>query len=171
MDPFSIIVGTTSLIDVCVRAVKFLKDFHEAAAKVDAEVSALQHEFEALIAVNESIHTLFEEELEKARLKQEQLKGSTKVLLEDSDPVQNIWRDIGRNLKDCEAVVRKLEEIVEEIVGKEKVAKESPKIVQKFDGYRKSKRKESRDGDFRQLRDQLTTFQRALQMLMTAVTT
>lgn len=171
MDPFSIVVGTTSLIDVCLRVVKYLKDFHEAAAKVEAEISALQHEFEALIAVNESIHNLFEEELEKASWKQEGLKGSLGVPAEDSGPVQNLWRDIGRNLKDCEAVVEKLEEFVKEIVGKEHVTKESPKIVQKLEGYRKSRRKESKSSDFQHLRDQLNTFQRALQMLLTAITT
>lgn len=174
MDPFSIIVGTTSLIDVCVRVVTFLQDFHEAAAKVEAEISALQHEFEALIAVNESIHTLFEEELEKAKLKQRELEavpGGSPDDSKDADPVQNIWREIGRNLQDCEVVVKKLEELVREIMGKEIEAKTSPKFVRKVEGYKKSRRKESRESEFRRFRTQLTTFQRALQMLMTAITT
>lgn len=174
MDPFSITVGTVSVVDVCVRVVKCIKDFHEASDRVDAEILALQQEFEALIALNESIHSLFEEELQKVNLKQEDLKGSPGQPLDDSDdsdPVQNLWREIGRNLQDCEAVVKNLEEIVQAIVGKQGVAKESSKIVRKFEGYRRSKRKESKEGDFRQLRSQLTTFQRALQMLMTAITT
>lgn len=174
MDPFSIIVGTTSLIDVCVRLVTFLKDFHEAAAKVGAEISALQHEFEALIAVNESIHTLFKEELQKATLKHEEIKSSPGVPpdeSEDADPVQNIWREIGRNLQECVAVVKKLEEHVREIVGTEIESKTSPKFVQKIEGYKKSRRKESGESELRRLRSQLTTFQGALQMLMTAITT
>lgn len=174
MDPFSITVGTANLIDICVRVVAFLKDFHEAAAKVEAEISALQHELEALIAVNESIHTLFKEELERATSKREEQKGSLGVLSDGaggSDPVQNIWREIGRNLQDCGAVVKCLDELVQEIVGNELERRTSPKLIQKIAGYRKSRRKESREGDFRRLRNQLTTFQRALQMLMTAITT
>ena len=171
MDPFSIIVSTASIVDICVRVTRYLKDFHEAAAKVEAEISALQHELEAIIAVNKSIRTLFNEELEKVKSKQAQQKRSPRVPPDDLYPVQNLWRDIGRNLKDCEAVVKGLEELVEEIVGKERAAKESLKIVQKLDGFRRLRRKESRESDFRQLREQLTTFQRALQMLMTAITT
>ncbi|KAA6413838.1 MAG: hypothetical protein FRX48_02200 [Lasallia pustulata] len=171
MDPFSIIVSTASIVDICVRLVTFLQDFHEAAAKVEAGISALQQELEAIIAVNISIRTLFKEELEKAKSKQEQQKGSPRVPPDDSYPVQNLWRDIGRNLKGCEAVVERLEKLVEEIVGKERAAKESSKIVQKLEGFRKLKRKDSRESDIRQLREQLTTFQRALQMLMTAITT
>ena len=176
MDPFSIITGTAGLLDVCIRLAKYLKDFQEAAAKVEDEISALLHEFEALIAVNESIKTLFEAELERAKLEQAEPKSTSGAPKPGSDSVQKIWENIGRNLKDCQTVVEKLEEVVEEIVGKgivekDNVGKERSKMVKKFEGFRKQRRMESKDSEFRQLREKLTSFQRALHMLMTAITT
>lgn len=171
MDPFSIVIGSATIIDICFRLVRYLKDFQEATAKVEAEISALVHEFEALIVVNESINATFKVELGTVNGKQAAPEGHLDVLAVDSDTVHNLWRDIGRNLKDCQSVVQKLEEVVEEIVGKEIVGKARTGFVRKLDDFKKYRRKESRDREFRQLRDQVTTFQRALQMLMTAINT
>ncbi|KAI9835608.1 MAG: hypothetical protein M1819_002059 [Sarea resinae] len=171
MDPFSILAGTAGLLDVSIRFANYLRDFQEAAAKVDAEILDLIHEFEALIAVNESINVVFEAELERAKRKRAESRPSSGPLTANSDPVINLWRDVGRNLKDCQAVVEKLEQVVDEIVGEETVGKESSKVAKKIDAYKKQRRKELKDREFRRLRDQLTTFQRALHMLMTAITT
>ena len=148
-DPFSIIVGTVGLTDVCWRLVTYLRDVKGAASKLDAYITDLLYELDALILVNESIKSMFP-------------KRSTSTA--DPDNVQSLWRNMGKILQDSRLAIEKMESLVIEIVGKER-----PKGQGKFDIYKKQSRKQSKDEDFRQLRHQLSSYQNALQMLLTAI--
>lgn len=152
-DPFSIIAGSAGLLDVCWRVFTYLKNVQAAAARVEEEITALLHEIEALILVNESIKDVFAAEL----------KGSAGASVADPARLENLWRNTGRILEDCRATVEKLEELVKTIIGKE------GSKVGRFDGFRKQARKQSKDEDFLQLRRQLTNYQGALQLLLTAL--
>ena len=148
-DPFSIIVGTVGLADVCWRVVTYLKDVKGAAAKIEGHIADLLHELDALISVNESIKSIFPKNSKSAY---------------DPEHVQSLWRNTGKVLQDCRIAMEKMEDLVIEIVGKER-----PKGPGRFDIYKKQMRKQSKDVEFGQLRLQLGTYQNALQMLLTAI--
>lgn len=154
-DPFSVIAASAGLLDVCWRVLAYLKNVQAAAAKVEEEIAALLHEIEALISVNVSIRDLFAAELQE----------TSGALAADPARLQNLWRNAGRILQDCRDTVEKLEDLVKTIIGNE-----NPKRIRRFDGFKKQLRKQSKDEDFLQLRRQLTNYQGALQLLLTALT-
>ncbi|MCJ1268890.1 hypothetical protein MMC22_008778 [Lobaria immixta] len=153
-DPFSVIAGTAGLLDVCFRIFKYLKKTQAGAAKIEDDITALLREIEALIAVNLSIKTVFVTEL----------KPGPEPFAADSARVEVLWRNIGNNLQDCQALVEQLEALVREIIGKD-----GPKVVGKYDGFKKQMRKQSKNEDFHQVRLQLANHQSALQLLLSAL--
>lgn len=46
-DPFSIIAGTVSVADICIRVVKYLRDVQVAAATIEDDIAALIQEVPA----------------------------------------------------------------------------------------------------------------------------
>lgn len=153
-DPFSIIAGTVSIADVCFRIARYLKDVQAAAASVEEEIAALLHEVEALVTINQSIQKAFEVEI----------SGSSKLSLAKIEHVENLWKHTGKSLRDCQGIVEKLEILMKEIYGKT-----GPKVAGKIDGLSKQSRKRSKDAELRQFRDQLSTYQSGLQVLLTAI--
>ena len=153
-DPFSIIAGTAGLLDICWRVASYLKQVQAASDKVEEVIAALSHEIEALISVNESLEGVWAAEE----------KASPGTSLAGSSRVENLWRNTGTILRDCRATVEKLELLVKEIIGKE-----GPKVTGKFDGIKNQLRKQSKDEEFHQLRHQLTNYQNSLQLLLTAL--
>ena len=154
-DPFSILTGTVGLLDVCWRTVKYFRDVQVAAGKVEEEIATLSREIEALISVNSAIHDIF-----SAQLQRPQTPPST------VDPTyhENLWRNTAGLLRDCRAIIEKLECLVKDIIGKE-----GPRVAGKLDGFKKQLRRQSKDDDFAHLRQQLANSQGGLQLLLTAL--
>lgn len=154
-DPFSIISGSVAIIDVCFCVFKYLKETKAGAERIEEEITALLREIEALITVNESIKNVFTTEL----------KPCPGPLATDSAHVDSLWRNIGSNLQGCRPLVERIEIVVKEIVGKK-----GPRVVGKLDGFGKQIRKQSKNEELNQLRLQLTSYQNALQILLSALT-
>lgn len=152
-DPFSVIAGTAGLLDVCFRIFTYLKETQVGAARIEDDIAALMREIEGLIAVNQSIKTVFETEL----------KPGPEPFAADAR-VEGLWRNIGNNLQDCQTLVQRLEALVRGIIGKG-----GPKVVGKIDGFKKQMRKQSKNEDFHQVRLQLANHQSALQLLLSAL--
>lgn len=157
VDPFSIVAGTLSLIDVCWRFGVYLHDVQAGAAKIDDEIASLSREIEHLQSVNESVCATYKE-IHKPSSKQE----ASLTYLETH------WRLMRSNLQDCQLLVEALEGLVREIIGKETL-KEGSKVAKKFDGFKKQLKKQSREQDFYKLQGRLTTYYGALQFTFSTI--
>lgn len=154
MDPFSILVGTTGLLDICFRVATCLKSVEESAGTVEEEIAKLTHDISSLVSVYQSSEDVW-------LAHKHALPGTEKA---DSAYTGNLWRDVSMNLKDCRGTVSELENLLEVIIGKH-----GPKVKSKFDGIKKQLRKQSKDGDLDQIRKRLAISQASLQVLLTAL--
>ena len=153
-DPFSIIAGTLGVIDVCYRFGRYLKNVQAGAAQIELEIGSLLREIGALQAVNETIKDSYQD-----------LRNSFSPDEAQSKLIETLWRNIATNLQDCQRLVKELEELVKNIIGKE-VSNERSEITKKLDGFRKQLRRESKEGDFTNLRARLQIYLSALQPML-----
>jgi hypothetical protein len=147
-DPFSVIVGTIGVIQVCVHIGEYLQEIKAGAGEIDEEIKALTHEVGALQSVNKSIQRIFE--LRAAH----HLDAPKK----DLDSIEDLWRNIGNVLKDCQSTLEKFHSLIIQVEGKDE--SKSPAM---FDRLRRHLRKKSKEGDFLQIRQRLSSYHSALQ--------
>lgn len=153
MDPFSIIVGSASLIDLTIRVGRFLKEIHSAAENIGEDIISLSREIQALDMVNNSIQHLHEVEIGG-------LQGDRDV----SDETRKKWNNTSQILQDCQTTVRRLEAVLEKIVGVEGAL-----VLGRRDSIKKYLRMKSKDNDLIQIRRQLATHRDILQLSLTAL--
>ena len=149
MDAFSIAVGTVGVLDVCLRLVKYIKDFENAVAGIDQELRDLCRSLDAVAIVVGSIREAFGAKLAPSRT------------ATDVDPIDQLWKNAGTILGDCQTKLRKLEQLVVAIKGGE-----NPKGPSKFDSFKKQVRKQSKDDEYGRLRRDLDQFLQTLQTLL-----
>jgi hypothetical protein len=154
-DPFSILASTVGLADVCVRAGFYLAQIKEAAGKVEEDVAALTHDIDALKAVNKSISFFW---------RRHRATVPPRTQPQNADRVQDTWKNVGINLRDCQSTVEKMELLLQEIIGKDKA-----RSAWKLEGLRKALRKVSKEGDFEKLRRQLADYRGSLHLLFTTL--
>lgn len=154
MDPFSILAGTTGLLDVSFRAIQYLKRLEESAGKVEEEISALSQEIHTLIIVNESIEALWE-------ANHDCTPGSP---FEETTEAENLWRQLASLLQKCRDTAQMMEVLLKEVIGKH-----GPKVTGKLDGIKKQLRKESKEKEYVDVRHHLSSYQAGLQMLLSAL--
>jgi hypothetical protein len=147
-EPFSILAAAVGVSDVCWRIAKYLKDVRAAAATVQDDIDALIREVEALGAVNESIDRAFKADISTLK----------------STDLGTLWQHTGKTLKDCRTVIDNLERLVKDIYGKT-----GPKVVGKIDGLSKQSRSREKKAELFQIRDQLSTYQSQLQILLAGI--
>lgn len=157
MDPFSIIVGTVGLIDVCTRFGTYLRDVHAGAAQIEDEISALLRELDALKSVNETIKASYKE-----------FQGSYSHEAAVPKQAANLWHNINSSLQDCRRLVEDLEQLVKAIIHKEN-SDSGFRLGSKFDSFRKQLRKQFREGDFDKLYSRLNKFHNTLQLMLDLV--
>lgn len=151
MDPFSIIAGSAGLLDVSIKLISYLKEIERAAGKVDEEIISLSREIEALVATNKSIEQFW-------RLASNQAQD---VELEDKSYVDSVWKELSGLLQDCGDEARKLEQCLEEIVGKN-----GPRVTGKWDGIKKHLRRQAKELEFQQVRSRLTRQRDEIRILL-----
>ena len=156
-DPFSIVIGTIGLIDVCWRFAAYLRNAYAGTAQTEDEIAGLLREIESLTSVNETIKASYED-----------FQGTFSQEAALSNQAANLWHNISSNLKDCRTIVEELELLVRAIIGKERPDK-GPIVARRFDGFRKQLRKQSKEGDFDKLRSRLDTYQSTLQLMLDLV--
>ena len=157
MDPFSIIVGSVSFLDVCIRVISAIEDVYKEADKVEEEIEALSADINALLSIRRSLNDFWNTKCKAAGVP---LASET-----DRTRADGLWKEVAINLQSCEATVLKLEGLLNEIIGKDGKRKGGGKI----DRIRKQLRMRSKDPDFLQLRQRLSNAQGSLQMLLTAL--
>ena len=151
MDPFSIVVGSIGVIDVCARLFKYLREFEKAIAEIDQDVKDLLHHVETVALVVSSIKDTFGSQLGVVRK-----QAST-----TNDPVHNLWHRTSTILRDCRCKMQKLEVLVLAIKGKERL--KGPK---KLDGFRKQLRRQAKEEDYRAIRVDLDCYLHTLQTML-----
>ncbi|KAI4164739.1 MAG: hypothetical protein LQ342_001714 [Letrouitia transgressa] len=159
-DPFSIVAGTTGVIDIAFRFAQFVKNTATATAQLDDDLKAILEETEHVISVNRSIHEL---------LSTEYFQTPTPKTA-GGDALKDLWSDTERILNDCRLVLDKLLKLAKEIVGKkhERFEVGKHRSIGEWTGdFRRQLRKQKKDGEFSRLRLQLSTSQGALQTSFT----
>ena len=152
MDPFSIAVGTTGVVDVCVRLVKYLKDFENAVAGIDEEVRSMVLSLQKVKIVITSIVETFQTQWDPS---------SANAKFESTDP---LWQETLTMIVDCQSQMEKMETLLIEIKGKE-----NSKGPSKFDAFKKQLRKQSKDDEYGHLRRDLDHFVRMLQIQLQVI--
>ncbi|RMZ68170.1 tetratricopeptide repeat domain-containing [Pyrenophora seminiperda CCB06] len=144
-DPVSLVAAGVGIADVAFRVIVYLKDVKAAAKTIDEDIEGLINEVEGL----QKVH---------GHLEKEYLKSVTNVAMGDDE--RSLWTSTGQTLKNGQKLTEKLEASVKSIYGKNKL------VTGKMDGWEKSLRKRNKDGMISGLRDQINTYQGALQMLL-----
>ena len=147
-DPFSVILGTIGVIEVCVHIGKYLQEIKAGAGEIDEEIKVLTHEVGALQSVNKSIQRIFES---KAAHHIDAPK-------KDLDSIEGLWRNVGNVLKYCQSTLTMFHSLIVQVEGKDE--SKSPAM---FDSLRKHLRKKAKEGDFHQIRQRLSSYHSALQ--------
>jgi hypothetical protein len=153
-DPLSIVAGAVGIAEVCQRVTNYLKDVKAAAATVEDDINSFIHEVEALATVNQSIKKAFAVDIAR----------SNALSPLKSTHLETLWQRTGKSIEDCQAIVSRLEDVVKQIFGKT-----GPKVIGKIDGLSKLSRKREKAAELRQIRDQLSTCQSSLQILLTGI--
>jgi len=144
-DPVSLVAAGVGIADVAFRLIVYLKDVKAAAKYIDEDIEGLINEVEGL----QKVH---------GHLEKEYLKRVTNVTMNEEE--KSLWASTGQTLKNGQKLTEKLEASVKCIYGGSK------QVTGKLDGWDKSRRKRSKDNMISGLRDQINTYQGALQMLL-----
>lgn len=150
-DPFSIIVGSVALADVCIRLTKFLKQAKDGFQKIDKDLEVLSKEVTALRTVSDLIKRSFETDL----------AGTTNP--SDNQTINNHWQATRTTLVGCQDIVERLNALITAVLGTG-----GPKHV-KFNNLRKYLKHQSKDDEFIALRQKLNAHHIALQTSLAAV--
>ena len=150
-DPFSIVVGATSLADVCLRLAKFIKHAKGGFQKVDEDLEDLSRGITALSSVCDLIKRSFDVD-------------TTKVFDPgDQKIINDLWQTTLTTLTGCQDLIEKLNALIIQVLGNG-----SSKHV-KSHSLRKFLRQQSKEGSFTELRQKLNAHQTALQTSVVAV--
>lgn len=150
-DPFSIIVGTAGLADVCIRLAKFLKQAKDGFQNIDKDLEDLSKEIKAVRTVSDLIKRTFEADL----------AGTTSS--NDDQVIVDHWQATGAILTGCQDIVEKLTVLITTILGIG-----GSKLV-KFNSLRKYLKQQAKDDEFIALRQRLNAHHNTLQTSLAAV--
>jgi hypothetical protein len=155
-DPLSILVNAVSVVDVCIRIGTYLKDIASDAATVDNYILDLANEVDGLRIVITSVQATFRAQIEAVP------SPEGKNLETHSD--DDLWSRVGKTVTSCLEGVCTCETVVKAIYGSR-----NSNLPSALDKLAKAHRKRSTADTFRQCREQLATYQRSLQVLLTAI--
>ena len=194
MEPFSGISSAVGLIDVLWRVGSYLHDLKGSAGRIEADINALRHEIDSLIAADESIENL------RRTVKDAGLESQ----INHTSAAKDLWDKVEQNRESCKGVLLKLEEKLKYIIGKEQTTKKTlrdemkrvlgnqstdagkvkaeisnttdPALAQvqhsttgTIDGLRKTLRRQSTDPELTRIHLSLDKYQHALQALLAAL--
>ena len=153
MDPFSIIVGVGSLLDMSLKLGKYVKEVNEAAATFEEDIQFLLAEIQSLNSVNKSIEHVCKQE-EDAR------KDQLAIPREDLEA----WQNTFNVLQDCSKTVNKLADVLRAITGKTGI-----KVIGRRDGIKKQLRLQAKNGELGQIRLRLSVHREDLNMSLSVL--
>ena len=152
MDPFSVIVGVGSLVEMSLQLGKCLKDVYEAAASFEDDIKFLFREIQDLDSVNKSIEHSYKTEATDHDF------GLSELPRQDGKIRQNISQILGK----CSETVEILRKVLEAVIGNSGV-----KVTGRRDGIKKYLRKQAKDGELEQIQQKLSVHRDSLSVSLT----
>lgn len=144
-DPFSILAGALTLAEISFRLVGHIHRLRQDLDGIDSELESLSEELKSFGELCDVVQSTF-----TARA---------------GDASPELWKHLGRALENCRGVLTKLDEVVS------KIERPSTSLGPgKINTFMMTVRKKLRDGDLRNCRAHLTTYQKALQLVLSTVT-
>jgi signal recognition particle GTPase len=144
-DPFSIVAGAIGVAEISFRLVLHIHQLRQDIDGIDSELESLAEELDSLRELCDAVQSTF---AAKTR---------------DASP--GLWKHLGRALENCRGVLTKLDEVVS------KIERPSSSLAPgKINNMMMALRKKLREGDLRNCRTHLATYQKALQLVLSTVT-
>lgn len=152
MDPFSVVVGVGSLVEISLQLGKYLKNVYEAAASFEDDIGSLFRELKDLESVNKSIEHLHNTEAAIYNFGLPEL------------PRQGVevWQNIAKILENCSETLEDLRKVLEAVIGSSGV-----KVTGRRDGIKKHLRKQAKDGELETMRLKLSVHRESLSVSLT----
>ncbi|KAA6414008.1 MAG: hypothetical protein FRX48_02370 [Lasallia pustulata] len=156
MDPFSVIVGTVGLLDVCTRLIIYLKDIKGSVARIDKEIEALSKDVAAVKLVTEFIDTTIKAKKERINENPDASQGNARKLWENATTI------LAGVTEGCQDTLTKLSTVIREMKGKGL----GPRA---FEDFMHVLRNQSRHEEYRQLRSDLNNSLTTLQLMLNTI--
>lgn len=154
MDPFSALVGTVGLLDVCTRLIIYLKDIKGSVARIDREIEALTKDVAAVKLVTELIDGAVEAKKDRVKNNPDASQGNA----------ANIWQNVTTILASvtevCQDNLTKLSMLIREMKSKD------TRGSGKFEDFVNLLRKQAKHGEYHQLRTDLNNSLTTLQLML-----
>lgn len=154
-DPFSIIASSIGVADILFKLGKYLVELHKDSAHIDQTVRELRDEIAALSNVVTAIKDTFQKETGA---------GIAPGVAADPEAVGSLWERVDKTLQLCLHGVENLDIVVRKIFGRPGSTGTS-----KIESLLKAHTKRTREDEIRQVREQIATHQRNLQILLAAI--
>ena len=149
MDPFSIVVGVAGLLQVSAQLSQYVKVVLETASMFEGNINFLSREIEDLESVNISIKQLYEgDSVKYSYRQQEQLPQDLAT-----------WENTLKTLENCSETVQKLQNILNDILGKGGTGQ--------LDSFKKRFRMQAKESELDKIRDKLSGHRASLNLSLT----
>lgn len=163
MDPFAIVAGACSLVDISIRVVRYLRGVKESIAGTKDELESLEHEINSIKSISESIKASFEDEAKN---------GSGKSVA-DPTKAQALWENIGNTLRSCDRRLRDLAEVIQHVTGEKnqdnRKGNKDHKYTATLESWRVLLRKIPKNSKIEQIQSDLVGYKGTLSLSLTLI--
>ena len=152
MDPFSIVVGVGSLLQMSIQLGKCIKSVYEVVASFEEGIKSLMRDVQDLDSVNKSLKSLYETDTGKSIAEQPEL------------PCQEVdaWKNTMEILQECVKTVERLQVMIGEITKSRR-----GQATRRRDVVIKHLRKQAREGELNKIQFKLSTLRGRLSVSLT----
>ena len=154
MDPFSIVVGVGSLVQMSIQLGKCIKSVYDNAASFEEDLEDLMHEVQDLDSVNKSLEYLHKTDTSNCTSEQPEL----------SCREFDVRKNTLNTLQDCVRTVERIQVMLVAITKNQK-----GQATRMRDAIVKRLRKQAKKGELNKIRLKLSTFRASLSVSLTAL--
>ncbi|KAK3182171.1 hypothetical protein K4F52_006540 [Lecanicillium sp. MT-2017a] len=154
-DPFSISVGALAVVTACATLGRQIYEIQKESRGIDDELNRLLMDINGLRDLCQTVKETYDMRATNA----------SPVSEEQAQTLDNLWVHLGGALRNCLAIVTKLDAIFSKIRGST-----SDNTPCKFDAIAKAFRKRLKDKDLQECRTRMTAYQSALQIILSLIT-
>lgn len=162
-DPFSIVIGTVSTVDVCVRLGKRLNEVRKGVGSIVQDLDHLCERVSSIKTVAEIIKSTFEHEWDS---------GSDSSNTAEEVKVQSLWRYAGEYIKRCLSIVSELEQLIRDILDPSNQLQDDAQKTLSMstkERLRLYTRRRKKDEQFKEIEDRLDVAWKSGDLLLSAI--
>jgi hypothetical protein len=170
MDPVSIIAGALALGEACVVIATNIRRLVTATGSIDSDLESLVQEIDSISELCDTVQKTLQPRAEavdsgsSSPISPGPSGSSSKATM----VTEKLWEQLGNALEGCRLTVRRLNDIVLKIQP-HATGSSSSSLGSKLDAVNKVMRKKLQEGELRNCRAQLATFQRGLSVVLTTM--